>query len=145
MSKQTRWAWALSAVVAIALVLVVVFVLALTGQNSRFTENQVVWMFRTNVAVAVLLALVIGIATVRLIIRTRRGKFGSVLLTKLAGIFALVGVVPGLLLYLVSYQFVSRSIETWFDEKVQVALDAGLELGRQTLTEALSDLGRRTG
>ena len=38
--------------------------------------------------------------------RLRQGKFGSRLLIKLAAIFALVGVVPGVLIYVVSYQFV---------------------------------------
>jgi nitrogen fixation/metabolism regulation signal transduction histidine kinase len=55
------------------------------------------------------------------------------LLVKLAAIFALVGFAPGLLIYVVSYQFVSRSIETWFDVKVEGALEAGLNLGRATL------------
>ncbi|MFM8796808.1 MAG: PAS domain-containing sensor histidine kinase, partial [Betaproteobacteria bacterium] len=144
MSKQARWAWALAAVVVTALVLVVFFALALTGEVLPISEAQVLWLFRINVAVAVVLALVIVIAAVRLAVRTRRRKFGSLLLTKLAGIFALVGVVPGLLLYLVSYQFVSRSIDSWFDERVQVALDAGLSLGKGTLEDTASELGRRT-
>ena len=38
-------------------------------------------------------------------------------------IFALVGLLPGLVIYTVSYQFVSRSIEIWFDVKVATALD----------------------
>lgn len=144
MTKQARWAWALAGVVVTGLVLVVTFVLALTGELTRIGQQQVLWLFRLNVAVAGLLTLVIVIAAVRLAVRTRRRKFGSVLLTKLAGIFALVGVLPGLLLYGVSYQFVSRTIETWFDEKVQIALDAGLELGRGTLEDGVADVGRRT-
>jgi nitrogen fixation/metabolism regulation signal transduction histidine kinase len=60
---------------------------------------------------------------IRLALRLRRGKFGSRLLVKLAAIFALVGLVPGVLIYVVSYQFVSRSIESWFDVKVESALD----------------------
>jgi len=144
MTKQARWAWALAAVVITALVLVVFFVLALTGEVARITEQQVLWLFRINVAVAVVLALVIVVAAVRLAVRTRRRKFGSLLLTKLAGIFALVGVLPGLLLYLVSYQFVSRSVESWFDERVQIALDAGLSLGKSSLDDSVSELGRRT-
>jgi nitrogen fixation/metabolism regulation signal transduction histidine kinase len=43
-----------------------------------------------------------------------------------------------MLIYVVSYQFVSRSIESWFDVKVEGALDAGLNLGRVSL-ETLSD------
>jgi hypothetical protein len=71
--------------------------------------------------------------------RLRRGKFGSRLLVKLAAIFALVGFVPGVLIYVVSYQFVSRSIESWFDVKVEGALDAGLNLGRATLDTLAND------
>jgi nitrogen fixation/metabolism regulation signal transduction histidine kinase len=55
-------------------------------------------------------------------------------------IFALVGVVPGLILYGVSLQFVSRSIETWFDVKVESALESGLELGRVTLRVAQEEI-----
>ena len=94
--------------------------------------------------VAALLVLVIGIAAVRLLVRVARGKFGSRLLLKLAAIFALVGVVPGVLIYTVSYQFVSRSIESWFDVKVEGALDAGLNLGRGTLDAQVNDLAEKT-
>jgi nitrogen fixation/metabolism regulation signal transduction histidine kinase len=48
------------------------------------------------------------------------------------------------LIYTVSYQFVSRSIEVWFDARVQGALDAGLDLGRGTLEALVSDLGAKT-
>jgi nitrogen fixation/metabolism regulation signal transduction histidine kinase len=71
--------------------------------------------------------------------RLRQGRFGSRLLVKLAAIFALVGFFPGLLIYVVSYQFVSRSIETWFDVKVEGALEAGLNLGRVTLDTLSSE------
>src|SRR5439155_1949211 len=94
--------------------------------------------------VAGFLVLVIGIAAVRLLVRVQRGKFGSRMLLKLAAIFALVGVIPGMLIYTVSYQFVSRSIESWFDVKVEGALDAGLNLGRGTLDTLSSDFASKT-
>ena len=72
--------------------------------------------------------------------RVRQGKFGTRLLAKLAFIFALVGVVPGAIIYVVSYQFVSRSIESWFDVNVETALTSGLNLGRGMLDASLSDL-----
>ncbi|MDI9682698.1 hypothetical protein, partial [Burkholderia cenocepacia] len=37
-------------------------------------------------------------------------------------------------------QFVSRSIESWFDVNVETALTAGLNLGRGMLDASLSDL-----
>ena len=87
---------------------------------------------------------VIVVAAVRLLLRVSRGRFGSRLLLKLAAIFALVGVVPGVLIYTVSYQFVSRSIESWFDVKVEGALDAGLNLGRGTIDSIVADVGTKT-
>jgi nitrogen fixation/metabolism regulation signal transduction histidine kinase len=93
--------------------------------------------------VAVLLLGFIVLAALRLAARLRHGKFGSRLLAKLAGVFALVGVLPGLLIYGVSYQFVTRSIDTWFDVQVAQALDAGLALGRSTLDAEVADLAAK--
>jgi nitrogen fixation/metabolism regulation signal transduction histidine kinase len=99
-------------------------------------------MVNTIVAALLLLGLVWGLT--RLIIRLRQGQFGSRLLVKLAAIFALVGLVPGVLIYVVSYQFVSRSIESWFDVKVEGALVAGLNLGRATLDTLSGDLAKQS-
>ena len=81
--------------------------------------------------------LVLGIV---IAVRWHRGHFGTRLIAKLAMIFALVGIVPGLILYGVSLQFVSRSIETWFDVQVESALNSGLELGRVTLRVAQEEI-----
>ncbi len=76
--------------------------------------------------------------------RLQRGRFGSRLLLKLAGIFTLVGLVPGLLIYIVSYQFVSRSIESWFDVQVEGALSAGVSLASATLETVANDMANNT-
>ena len=144
MTRATRWAWIVALVAMTGGGLVLAFLLALTTNNRVLFERHYEWLFWLNGAVASLLALVVGIAAVRLFLRVRRGRFGSRLLFKLAGIFALVGVLPGLVIYTVSYQFVSRSIESWFDVRVEGALDAGLNLGRATLDAASNDLARRT-
>ncbi|HKW83182.1 MAG TPA: PAS domain-containing sensor histidine kinase, partial [Burkholderiaceae bacterium] len=107
MTKASRWAILISTVAATGAGLVLAFLLSIATNNPALYERHYVWLFWVNVIVATLLVLVIGIAAVRLLLRVRHGKFGSRLLLKLAGIFALVGVVPGLLIYTVSYQFVS--------------------------------------
>ncbi len=142
MTKSARWALLVSSVAVLGASLVLAFVLALSTRGG-VAERHFVWLFWVNVAVAVALMLVIGLAGLRLLTRLRRGKFGSRLLAKLAGIFALVGVVPGLLIYGVSYQFVTRSIDTWFDVQVASALDAGLALGRGTLDALASELSAK--
>jgi nitrogen fixation/metabolism regulation signal transduction histidine kinase len=144
MKKSTRWAGLVAGVALAGVALVLLFVLSLTGEGGSFVERHIAWLFWLNVAVASLLVLVIALAALRLVVRKRQGKFGTMLLIKLAGIFALVGVVPGVLIYTVSVQFVSRSIEVWFDARVQGALDAGIDLGRGTLDALVTDLGTKT-
>ena len=141
-SKSARWALLVSSVAVIGAALVLAFVLSLST-TGLLAERHFVWLFWVNVAVAVLLALVIVLAGIRLLTRLRSGKFGSRLLAKLAGIFALVGLLPGLLIYGVSYQYVTRSIDTWFDVQVAGALDAGLALGRGTLQAEAADLAAK--
>lgn len=141
--NQKRMGWALGVVTSavLALALVLLFLLTQATQKWDLYEQNYELLFALNAVVALALMLVIGWAGYRLVHRLRAGKFGSRLLLKLAAIFALIGLVPGILIYTVSYQFVSRSIESWFDLKVEGALDAGLNLGRSTvdnLSQALS-------
>jgi nitrogen fixation/metabolism regulation signal transduction histidine kinase len=128
-----RWAVGLGVAAMAVIGVVLLFLLTLATNNRELYERNYGWLFIINVVVAGLLLLVIIWIMLRLYMRLRRGKFGSRLLVKLAAIFALVGFMPGVLIYVVSYQFVSRSIESWFDVKVEGALDAGLSLGRATL------------
>jgi nitrogen fixation/metabolism regulation signal transduction histidine kinase len=144
MTKAARWGWTVAALATTGAVLVLAFVLSISGPESQQYERQFAWLFWINVAVAALLTLVIGVVAVRMVLRLRRGKFGSRLLLKLAGIFAIVGLLPGLVIYTVSWQFASRSIESWFDVRVAGALDAGLALGRSTLESLQSDLAAKT-
>jgi nitrogen fixation/metabolism regulation signal transduction histidine kinase len=145
MTRATRWAWVISLVVITGISGVLAFLLSISATGQRgFFERHYVWLFWLNALVATLLILVILAAGTRLLLRLRRGKFGSRLLLKLAGIFALVGVVPGVLIYTVSYQFVNRSIESWFDVRLATALEAGLNLGRSTLDSMENELAQRT-
>ncbi len=142
-SAAARWTWIVSTVAATGAALVLAFVLSLSTKGGGFYERHFVWLFWVNVAVAGVLVLVIGLAALRLAVRARRGKFGSRLLIKLVGIFTVVGLLPGLVIYTVSYQFVSRSIEAWFDVRVAGALDSGLALGKNTLETLKLELGSK--
>ena len=137
-SRAVRWSIGVGLAVMVGLGLVLLFLLTQATTNRDMYERNYARLFVLNVVVAGLLVLTIAWMAYRLLKRLRQRKFGSRLLVKLAAIFALAGFAPGVLIYVVSYQFVSRSIESWFDIKVEGALDAGLNLGRVTL-ETLSD------
>ena len=142
-ARGMRWAFGLGAAAMAAIALVLLLLLTQATSNQALYEQNYTRLFIVNVVVAVLLLLIIGWIAWRLVIRLKQGKFGSRLLVKLAAIFALVGFAPGALIYVVSYQFVSRSIESWFDVKVEGALDAGLNLGRSTLDTMSLNLGTK--
>jgi len=123
-----------------AFALVLLALLSIASSNTEFFDNYFIWLYAANVVIGICLTLVILTLVIVIAIRWHKGRFGTRLIAKLAMIFALVGVVPGLILYGVSLQFVSRSIETWFDVKVESALESGLELGRVTLRVAQEEI-----
>jgi len=129
---------AIGVIGAFALLLLVL--LSIASSNTEFFDNYYIWLYAANIVIGICLTLVILTLVAVIGVRWYRGHFGTRLIAKLAMIFALVGIVPGLILYGVSLQFVSRSIESWFDVKVESALNSGLELGRVTLRVAQEEI-----
>ncbi|MDP2677096.1 MAG: ATP-binding protein [Rhodoferax sp.] len=142
-SRSVRWLLGLGLVAMVAIGLVLLFLLTQATTNRELYEQNYARLFAVNVVVALLLLGVIAWIAVRLVRRVVQKKFGSRLLVKLAAVFALAGFAPGMLIYVVSYQFVTRSIESWFDVKVEGALNAGLNLGRTTLEALSNDLSAK--
>ena len=70
----------------------------------------------------------------------KKDVIGSRLSMRLVISFTLMAVIPGLIVYLVSVNFLTRSIESWFNVKVESALDGGLKLGQKALDIMLTDL-----
>jgi nitrogen fixation/metabolism regulation signal transduction histidine kinase len=70
----------------------------------------------------------------------KKNVMGSRLSMRLVISFTLLAVIPGLIVYLVSVNFLTRSIESWFNVKVESALDGGLKLGQKALDIMLTDL-----
>ena len=143
-SRSVRWLIGFGLIAMVAVGLVLLFLLTQATSNRELYERNYQVLFVVNVVVACSLLLTIAWIAWRLLKRLRQKKFGSRLLVKLAAVFALAGFAPGVLIYVVSYQFVARSIESWFDVKVEGALEAGLNLGRTTLEAMSADLVGKT-
>lgn len=119
---------------------ILLFLLAKESENSSRFYIQYEWLLAANVVVAFALLVLVLTLVWRLFRRYHVREFGSRLMTRLVLLFALVGILPGTVIYLVSVQFVSRSIESWFDVKVESALDSGKNMGLTALDFLLSDL-----
>jgi len=125
---------------ALALGGVLLFLLASASGNTQAFERNYPLLLAINGAIAAALLVLVVTLVARLVRRWRARRFGARLMARFALAFALMGVVPGLLIYVVSVQFLQRSIESWFDVRVDRALESGLSLGRAALEAQLADV-----
>jgi nitrogen fixation/metabolism regulation signal transduction histidine kinase len=116
------------------------FLLATASGESSVIVPDYPLLLALNAALAALLAALVGYQLVGLVGRYRSRVFGTRLTLRLLGRFALLAVVPGLVVYAVSLHFLTRSIESWFDVKVDAALAGGINLGQQAIDQITADL-----
>ena len=128
---------------SVALALILLLLLAGASANTQLLESQYPLLLWLTVAMAVALFLLVLELLRRLLTRYRRGLFGTRLMARMALSFTLMTVIPVALIYLVSVQFVGRSIESWFAVPVERALESGLNLGRTALDSLLNDLTQK--
>ena len=86
------------------------------------------------------LIILIAVQIFRLLQSIKKEITGSRLTLRLVLSFALMGIIPVLIVYLVSVNFLTKSIESWFDVKVESALEGGLTLGQKTIDILMSDI-----
>jgi nitrogen fixation/metabolism regulation signal transduction histidine kinase len=127
-------------IVAAVLAAILLFLLTTATANTDLFARNYPLLLGLNAAAAVLL-LVLVLVQLRALWREHRAKvFGSRLKLRLMLMFALMAVLPGALVYSVAVQFAVKSIESWFDVRVDSALEGGLNLGRTALDYLLEDL-----
>jgi hypothetical protein len=126
-SRATRWAVGTGVALMVVVGVLLLFLLTLATNNRLAYERNYNWLFAANVWWPDCRCWCCSGAVCAWLCGSGAGVLAASCCS-LAGIFILVGLLPGLLIYVVSYQFVSRSIESWFDVKVEGALSAGVSL-----------------
>ncbi|WP_341646707.1 sensor histidine kinase [Thauera sp. SDU_THAU2] len=120
-------------IVAAALAAISLFLLTSASSNTELFVSSYPYLFALNGVLVVALAGLVGVQLRQLWREYRTRQFGSRLKYRLVLMFALMGVVPGVVVYAVSLQFVVRSIQSWFDVRVESALEGGIALGQNAL------------
>lgn len=131
----------LAVVVLGALLLALLY---LAGLNSRQFSDSLSALFVGGGVLGVALLTLLGWRLWWLQKRIRRGVFGAKLTLKLLLMFGAVAMLPGLVVYGASVFFLNRSIETWFDVRVDNALTAGVNLGQAALDDLLRELDKKS-
>jgi len=138
-----------SAAVRYALILCVglgaiaLFLVATSSADPALFAARYPLLLVLNGAVALLLTALVVYQFITLRRNLKTGVFGSKLTLRLVLLFALMAVLPGALIYSMSVQFLARSIESWFEVRVDRALEGGLNLGRGMLDNMLKDLSAK--
>ncbi len=128
------------------------FVLLLTSLSlmSAATQNSAIFsqlyslLLGINVLAILLLLALIARHLFSLVRRYRNHEPGSRLTVRLVIMFVVLSVAPISVLYYFSLQFLNRGIDSWFDLRVEQALEDSLELGRTALDSRLRELLRQT-
>lgn len=116
------------------------YLLSNASANTAASGEYYTLLVTLNIVLAVFLVVLIGVQLFGLYRKIRAHVMGSRFTLRLLTTFALMAIIPGLIVYLVSVNFLTRSIESWFNVKVETALEGGLNLGRTALDIMLADV-----
>ncbi len=116
------------------------YLLSNASANTAASGEHYTLLVALNIGLAVLLIALITFQLFSLYRNIRERVMGSRFTLRLLGSFALMAFIPGLIVYVVSVNFLTRSIESWFNVKVESALEGGLNLGRTALDIMLADV-----
>ena len=113
-----------------------------SANTDLFSHNYYVLLVMTGF-LALGLAILLASQAWNLRTKLKNKVYGAKLTLRLVTIFSVIAIMPGILVYAVSVQFLSKSIESWFDVRVEKALEGGLNLGRSSLENGLAELGKK--
>ncbi|NIR27973.1 MAG: HAMP domain-containing protein [Gammaproteobacteria bacterium] len=114
-----------------------------TQGSARFGQLYSVLLI-INVLGLLTLAGLIGWNLFRLLAQVRRRMAGARLTVRMVTMFVVLALTPVLVVYYFSLQFLHRGIDSWFDVRVEKALDDSLELSRTALGVRMRELLKQT-
>ncbi|MES1999856.1 MAG: ATP-binding protein [Pseudomonadota bacterium] len=122
---------------------VLVYLLASASANTDLFASNFPYLLAVTGALVAGLLVLVGYQIFQLRQKIRNGVFGAKLTLRLMLMFGLMALLPGAIIYTVSFQFLSKSIESWFDVRVDNALGSGLNLGQAVLDNQQRELTKK--
>ncbi len=138
--------WRGYGIIAIAAVLVfaVLLLLARSVENSAQFSKWQLLILGVNIAGVVVMAVLLARKLRQLVRDYRHHVPGSRLTARTVAIFGTLVVVPLLVIYLFSLEFLNRGIDSWFRVEIRQGLNDALVLSRSALDVRTREQGRRT-
>jgi len=111
-----------------------------TLQNSELFDRFYLALLLFNTLGLISLSMLIILNLKRLIRQLKNQVIGSRMTVRIVILFSLLSVTPVLVVYYFSLDFLHRGIDSWFDLRVEQALDDSLELSRLALDVRMREL-----
>jgi nitrogen fixation/metabolism regulation signal transduction histidine kinase len=131
-------------VIVTLLLLLSLYLMSSATENSATFDQRYVILLGINALGLVMLVMLIAASAWRLFQNYRLGAPGSRLTVRLLSMFVLIAVIPVSVVYYFSIGFLHRGIDSWFDVRIEQALDDSLELSRAALDVRMRDLLRQS-
>ena len=114
-----------------------------TQNSARFGELYSILLILNALGLITLGALIVG-NFVGLLRQVRRRQAGARLTVRMVTVFVLLALTPVLVVYYFSLQSIHRGIDSWFDVRIEDALNDSLELSRASLGLRMRELLKQT-
>jgi nitrogen fixation/metabolism regulation signal transduction histidine kinase len=121
------------AVVLSLLLLFTLFLLTSAAQHAKLSGEFYSALLGVNILGILALGILIAVNLLRLYRQLRAKVLGSRLTLRMVAMFVLLVLAPLTVVYHFSVQFLSKGVDSWFDVKIDKAVDDALLLGATTL------------
>ena len=109
-------------------------------QNSELFDRFYLGLLLFNALGLISLSILIVLNLKRLIRQLKNRVIGARMTIRIVILFSLLSVTPVLIVYYFSLDFLHRGIDSWFDLRIEQALDDSLELSRLALDVRMREL-----
>ncbi len=131
-------------VVLFGIILVPLHLMSSATQKASELNQWYSWLLLINVLGSALLLGLVGANIWWLIRQFRKRAAGSRLALRMVLLFVFLALTPASIVFYYSFQFLHRSIDSWFDVEIDQAMESSLELGKAALDQRMQGLRQRT-
>lgn len=139
-----KFPFSLFVVILFGIILVPLHLMSSATQAASELSRWYSWLLLINVLGGALLLGLVGANSWWLIRQFRKRAAGSRLASRLVLLFVFLALTPASIVFYYSFQFLHRSIDSWFDVQIDQAMESSLELGKAALDQRMRVLLQRT-
>ncbi|MDD5033833.1 MAG: ATP-binding protein [Methylococcaceae bacterium] len=142
--RRIKPPWELSILILFAAIVGSLHMMSSATQDSSQLDRTYSWLLLINILGSMLLLGLVVVNLYWLHRQLEKKAAGSRLTARMAFLFILLALAPASIVFYYSMQFLQQSIDSWFDVRIDRAMEDALELGRTALDERMRGLLKQT-